>query len=61
MDDFQRTILGIPPFMFPQLLQKIIKTLNMFLHKQPGVLREAMNVTHSMGSIWGKFLARNEN
>lgn len=58
MDDFQRTILGIPPFMFPQLLQKTGQTLSMYLHRQPGVLREAMNVAHSLGSIWGKFLAR---
>jgi len=61
MDDFQRTLLGIPPFMFPQLLNKAAKTFAMFLRQQPGVLREAMNVAHSLGSIWGKFLARNEN
>jgi len=61
MDDYDRTILGIPPFMFLQLIQKTGKTLNMFLHKEPDILREAMNASHSLGSIWGKFLARNKS
>ncbi|SHE23205.1 glycosyltransferase [methanotrophic endosymbiont of Bathymodiolus puteoserpentis (Logatchev)] len=60
MENYARTILGVPPFMLPQLFQKIGKTLGMFLRSQPGVLREAMNASHALGSIYGKFLARHE-
>ncbi len=60
MEDYARTIFGVPPFMLPQLFKKIGKTLGMFLRGQPGVLREAMNASHALGSIWGKFLARHE-
>lgn len=61
MGHYDRTILGIPPFMFPQLLKQIGKTLHMFFHKEPAVLRQTMNVSHSLGNIWGKFLTRNEH
>ena len=60
MDDYDHTWLGVPPFMLRQLLQQIGKTLNLLLLRKPGTVRQAMNASHALGSIWGKFLARNE-
>ena len=60
MDSYDRAILGVPPFMFRQLLWQIGQTLNLFFFRKPGTLRQAMNASHALGSIWGKFLARNE-
>lgn len=55
-DNYSRTFLGIPPFMFGQAMNHWIKTATMILGRRPGVIRQAMNGAYSLGMIWGRFL-----
>ena len=54
--DYARTVMGVPPFMLAQAAGHWLKTAGMFVRRQPGVLRQAMNGMHAMGMIWGRFL-----
>jgi len=54
--DYPRTAFGIPPFMLRQALAHWLKAAGMFLRRQPGVLRQAMNGTNALGMIWGRYL-----
>lgn len=53
MPDFSRTVLGVPPFLISQLLGHCLKTLSLFVTKQDGLMRQAMNVSHSWGNVVG--------
>ena len=53
--DYARTVMGVPPFMLAQAAGHWLKTAGMFVRRQPGVLRQAMNGMHAMGMIWGRF------
>lgn len=55
-EDYARTLLGIPFFMVAQSMRQLMRSLWMALKKDPGTLRQAMNWTHSMGMIYGRFL-----
>ena len=55
---YQRTVLGVPPFMVMQVLRHVIKTLGMILTRKPAALRQAMNAAHASGLVFGRFLQR---
>jgi glycosyltransferase involved in cell wall biosynthesis len=52
-EKYEKTLFGVPPFMFTQVLKQCRKTLAMWFSSRPGVLRQAMNVGHALGMIWG--------
>lgn len=52
---YPRSVLGIPLFLFPQLLRQTLKTFFMYATGRPGALRQAMNMTHAMGLVAGCF------
>lgn len=54
--DYRRTLLGVPPFMIAAAARHWVRTAAMFLQRQPGVLRQAMNGTHAIGMVWGRML-----
>ena len=54
--DYARTVMGVPPFMLAQAAGHWLKTAGMFVRREHGVLRQAMNGMHAMGMIWGRFL-----
>lgn len=53
--EYERTILGIPPFMLKQVISQWLKALKMYLFRKHGVLRQAMNGVHAIGCIQGRF------
>lgn len=57
--NFKKNILGIPSFMFTQFIRHALITVLMFTRGQSGSIRQAMNTSHSLGSILGKFSSRN--
>lgn len=60
MGNFGRSFFGVPPFMLVQAWQHWARTLGMALRRQPGLLRQAMNGTYALGSIWGRMLRYRE-
>lgn len=52
--EYERVIMGIPPFMMIQVLHQWGKALLKLLRNEPGLLRQAMNGTHAIGSIVGR-------
>lgn len=54
--EYLRTIMGIPPFMLIQSIRQCGKMLKMFFQKDPGLMRQAMNVSYAAGRIQGRFL-----
>lgn len=61
MDDHDRSIMGIPPFLVGQFLRQLGSTLGLFVRNKPGTIRQAMNASYSLGTIRGKFLAYRKN
>lgn len=51
--DYPSKVLGVPPFMFAQLLKQCGKSIRKFLQSEPGQLRQAMNVAHALGMLVG--------
>ena len=51
--DFKTALLGAPPFLFRQLLRHSVKTLALLLSGQPGLIRQAMNMSNALGIIVG--------
>lgn len=54
-DDYERTIMGIPPFMLEQAFRHCSKTLIKYFKRESGVMRQAMNGAHALGVISGRF------
>jgi glycosyltransferase involved in cell wall biosynthesis len=50
---YQRTVLGLPPFLVAQFLRQAVKALAMQLAARPGALRQGMNAAHSLGALVG--------
>jgi hypothetical protein len=50
---YPRTFFGVPPFIVAQTLRHAVKALAMLLTGKPGVLRQAMNVSHAVGIVAG--------
>ncbi len=54
--EYAHTAFGVPPFMLTKAVNQWAKTTGMFVRRQPGTLRQAMNGAHAVGCIWGRFL-----
>lgn len=53
MPDYDKTILGVPSFLVTQFFKQCLKTIAKWAHAQPGLLRQAMNAAHALGTING--------
>ena len=51
--DYEKTILGIPPFMLTLFFKQCQKTLAKVWRSEPGLLRQAMNAAHALGMLFG--------
>ena len=58
LNKFNREILGIPPFLVSQFFLQLIKVFLLLLKRQPGVIRQAMTASYTLGSIRGKLLSK---
>ena len=58
MAHYSREFLGVPPFLVMEFFRQLTKTVSIRIHKQPGVIRQAMNAAFTLGNIWGKFIGR---
>lgn len=54
--DYPRTVLGVPPFMVTAACRQWARTAQMFVRREPGLLRQAMNGTNALGMVWGRLL-----
>ena len=50
---YPQTLLGVPPFMVSQFLTQCGRTLKLALTGKPGLVRQAMNAAHALGSLRG--------
>ena len=51
--DYDKTILGVPPFLVTLFFKQCLKTIAKLAQAQPGLLRQAMNAAHALGTING--------
>lgn len=54
-DDYPNSVLGVPPFMVALALRQCGRTAAMYLQRNPQALRQAMNASHALGQIAGRF------
>lgn len=47
------TVFGVPRFMVTQFLGHCGRTVKLALHRKPGLIRQAMNAAHALGSLQG--------
>ena len=52
--EYERVIMGVPPFMVIQTLHQCGRTLLKLLRHKPGLLRQAMTGAHATGMIVGR-------
>jgi hypothetical protein len=52
--EYERVIMGVPPFMVIQALHQYGRALLKLLRREPGLLRQAMNGAHATGMIVGR-------
>ncbi len=53
LPDYPKKVLGIPPFLLGQCLRHVGRAAAMYLGRQPGALRQAMNAAHAWGTVVG--------
>lgn len=53
LPDYPRTFLGVPPFLVSQLASHLARTVGKGLRREPGLLRQAMNVAYAWGALRG--------
>ena len=53
---YPRSLCGIAPFMLTLALRLLTRAGRMYLSRDPHALRQAMNATHALGQIAGRFL-----
>jgi glycosyltransferase involved in cell wall biosynthesis len=53
LPDYPRTVLRMPPFLVAQLASHLARTASKGLMRQPGLLRQAMNVAYAWGALRG--------
>lgn len=58
MKHYSRELFGVPPFLVTELFRQLAKTASIYIQKKPGLIRQAMNTSYTLGNIWGKFLSR---
>ncbi len=54
--NYEKTLLGIPPFMIKQFFSHLLKSLYLFIKKDNYFVRQGMNMSHSLGMIYGRYL-----
>lgn len=54
--DYERNLLGVPPFMLGQAARQWGEAVCMFLKGDPGALRQGMNAAHATGAVKGRLL-----
>ena len=54
LPDYPRQLVGVPPFMWTQVLKQLVRTLGMVLRMDRYSLRQGMNLTHAVGSVVGR-------
>lgn len=59
--DYPRSFCGIAPFMLTQTLRHLARAGGMYLSLNPLALRQAMNASHALGQITGRFLRWKES
>jgi succinoglycan biosynthesis protein ExoM len=50
---YPRTVLGVPPFLATQFIGHCMRMLAVGITHQSGLLRQAMNATHALGTVVG--------
>jgi hypothetical protein len=55
---YEKNYLGVPPFLISQCCRQFLKWLNLLLSSRRSNIRQLMNVTYSLGQIYGCFLRR---
>ena len=50
---YPQALFGVPPFMLTQFLGHCGRTLKLALTGKPGLIRQAMNAAHALGSLQG--------
>ena len=55
LEEFDKTLFGVPPFLFSQAAKHLLKTAVMYLSLRPNRLRQAMNSAHALGLIAGQY------
>ena len=53
--EYPNSVLGVPLFMVALALRQCGRTATMYLKRNPQALRQAMNATHALGQIVGRF------
>jgi glycosyltransferase involved in cell wall biosynthesis len=56
---YERTLFGIPPFLFGQFARHLSRAIVMYSLDKPGKLRQMMNATHALGLIKGCAMRNN--
>jgi glycosyltransferase involved in cell wall biosynthesis len=56
---YERTLFGIPPFLFGQFVRNLARGIVMYSLDKPGKLRQMMNATHALGVIKGCAMRNN--
>ncbi|PCJ37937.1 MAG: glycosyltransferase [Cellvibrionales bacterium] len=58
MPSYPRQIFGVPPFLITEFFRQVAITITIYVRRQPGVIRQAMNASYTLGNIWGKYISR---
>jgi len=53
LPNYPKAVLGIPPFLIFKFLKHCLKTLGLMLPGKTGLVRQAMNASHTLGLIVG--------
>lgn len=56
LPDYATTIFGVPPFLGPQFVKHLLKSLVFYLKMDNQYVRQWMNAAHSLGMIYGQHL-----
>jgi glycosyltransferase involved in cell wall biosynthesis len=53
-EDYAKTFFGVPPFMLRHIVNHALKTSKSYLCRDPGAVREAMNLSYALGTVAGR-------
>lgn len=56
LENFDRTVLGIPPYMLGQFTRRLGETSLLLLKSDANYVRQGMNASYSLGMMYGRFL-----
>lgn len=61
LPEYERTVLGVPPFMFGQAASHLFRTGALWLRGGPGLVRQGMNFSYALGMMAGYRMRRASN